>query len=470
MIKSLKHYCGLTLLLLGLLPQSLRGQVAGDTLTVSEYLQQVLEHHPAARAAGLLQEQGRMEVRSARGFFDPLLTSGLDEKQFKDKTYYRIFNSEVKATTRLGIGLKAGYDYAQGDFLNPERSVPDGGLWYAGVTLPLVQGLLFDEGRSLLRQARIRQESYQWEQQQLLANLLYEATVAYWQWAGHQQQVSILANAVGVAEQRFSIVKGGFSVGELPAIDTLEAVLQLQSLQSSLLEQTQELVKARQAAIFFYWDEAGEAYWNDSWQPMPLQNTGLADSLQNNPPINIWAETSPTLRQYSFKLAELEAERRWKAEKLKPMLAASYNVISAEAPTENPASYSVNNYKFGVSFKMPLLLRSARGELQLTRLKQQVVNLEQQQKQLEVSNKISALLNSLGLLDQQIKQNQQLAEGYRLLWLGEQQMFEYGESTLFYVNTREIKYLESRLKLISLQMKFKEQEAELRRLLGIDRL
>lgn len=459
------------LLLLGIcLALPLHGQPAGDTLSFQAYAQQVLTHHPAARVARLLTDQGRMEVRSARGFFDPVLSSDLDEKQFKDKTYYRIFNTELKATTRLGIGLKAGYDYAQGDYLNPERSLPAGGLWYAGVSLPLIQGLLFDEGRSMLRQAQIRQERFQWEQQQLLANLLYEASVAYWEWSGQQQQVATLQKAVEAAAERFDIVRSGYIVGELPAIDTLEAILQLQSLQSSLIEQTQELVKARQTAISFYWNESGEAYWEESWQPSPLPTTQLTDSLQADAPVGAWAEASPTLRQYGLKISELEAARRWKAEKLKPLLSANYHVISADAPTENPASYSINNYKFGVSFKMPLLLRNARGELQLARLKIQLTQMEQRQKQQEMNNKLAALLTSLELLHLQNQQNQQLVEGYRLLWLGEQQKFSYGESTLFYVNTREIKYLESRLKLLSLQMKFKQQEAQLKLLLGISKL
>lgn len=473
MTRLLKSFFVLILMLLGLQPLSLWGQGIGDTLSVSEYLQQVLEHHPAARAAALLQEQGRMEVRSARGFFDPVLGSNLDEKQFKDKTYFRIFNAEAKAITRLGIGLKAGYDYTQGDFLNPERTVPEGGLWYAGISVPLIQGLFFDEGRAMLRQARIRQERYQWEQRQLLANLVYEATVAYWQWAGQQQQMNTLLNAVEVARNRFSIVRSGFAVGELPAIDTLEAYLQLQTLQSSLLEQEQERVKAEQAAASFFWNEGGDPIWQASWAPAPLPPAQLADSLRGpvlqQQPL-LWAEGSPSVRLYGYKLSELEAERRFKAEKLKPALVASYNILSTDAPTENPASYSVNNYKYGITFKLPLLLRSARGELQLARLKIQSAALEQRQKRLEVTNKLNALLASLQLLQDQIQLNWQLVEGYRLLWLGERQKFDYGESTLFYVNTRELKYLESRLKLLSLQVKFLDQEAELKRLLGISKL
>lgn len=468
-MKSMLRPLLLCFVLLAATPGVVRAQMGPDTLTLGEYLQQVMEHHPAARTAALLNEQARMEVRSARGFFDPVLGAAYDEKQFKDKTYYRVFGSEVKVATRLGVGLKAGYDYAQGPFLNQEKTVPQNGLWYAGVTLPLIQGLFFDEGRALLRQANIRQERYRWEQQQLLASLLYEATAAYWEWSGQHQQLVTLRQALRAAEQRFRIVKGGFAVDELPAIDTLEAYLQLQTLQSTLLEQQQQLVKAELAAASFFWSQGGDPLWESYLLPMPLPPPVLPDSLSTAAQVQTlaWAEETPDVRLYEFKLAELEAERRWKAEKLRPQLLASYNILSSEPPTESPASYSLNNYKLGVSFKMPLLLRGERGELALTRLKIQTAALQQRQKRLEVSNKLEALFTSLQLLQEQIQLNLRLVEGYRLMWLGEQRKFEYGESTLFLVNNREIKYLESRLKLTSLQVKFQEQEAALKNLLGI---
>ncbi|WP_161622732.1 TolC family protein [Cesiribacter andamanensis] len=466
-MRLLSLLLGATALLLLSLGAS--AQQGADTLYLSEYLQQVSQHHPLARAARLMEEQGRMEVRAARGFFDPELGGTFDEKRYKDRTYYRIFSSDLKVNTRLGLDLKAGYDYAQGYYLNPERTVPDDGLWYAGVSLPLAQGLFFDEGRAALRAARIRQQRFQWEQRQQLANLLYEATVAYWTWAGHRQQVQTLQNALQVARQRYQLVQGGFATEELPAIDTLEAFVQLQTLQSQLLEEEQALIKAEQEVASFYWSEEGTPLWQSQFTPSPLPPASLPDSLYGtaSPAPLALAEGSPALRYYGFRLEELEADRRWKAEKLKPSLQASYNLLSSEPPLEGASSYSVNNYKFGVNFKMPLLLRNARGELQLSRLKLEATALEQRQKRLELTTKLEALLGSLELLQQQVQQNQQLAEGYRRLWQAEQQKFEFGESTLFYVNARELKYLESRLKLFSLQVKFQQQQAELKRMLGL---
>ena len=130
--------------------------MAQDTLRFEQFLQGVLAQHPAAQAASLLEAQGRMEIRAARGAFDPQLGGYYDQKQFKGTEYWQRYGGELKLPTRLGLGLKAGYDAAEGYYLNPEASLPENGLWYAGITLPLGQGLFFDEGRAGLRTASWR--------------------------------------------------------------------------------------------------------------------------------------------------------------------------------------------------------------------------------------------------------------------------------------------------------------------------
>lgn len=461
------------LILLLLIPFSLKAQ---DTLRFDRFMQRVLGQHPAAQATRLLQEQGRLEIRAARGAFDPQLGGYYDQKQFQDKEYWQRYGGELKLPTRLGIGLKAGYDFAEGTYLNPEFNMPANGLWYAGINVPLGQGLFFDEGRAGLRAAQIRQQGYSVQQQQELAELASAAANTYWQWAGAWEQVSLLENALEAAQNRYVLVFGGYEVGELPAIDTLEAGIQLQNLQSQLVGQLQNLQKAEMALAAFSWRSSSEpAPWQQA-RPQPMPPTQLSDSLlvllpnwpaPDSSQLLQLTSTAPSLRMYQYKLEELETDRRWKAEKLKPKLDASYNLLSAQDLSEVPAAYRWDNYKLGASLKFPLLLRQERGNLQLARLKIQRTELQQRQKRIEVRNKLAAQLQSLDLLNEQIALARKTAAGYRRLWEAEIIQFELGESTLFYVNARELKYVESQQKLIELQVKYLSQEAELKALLGI---
>jgi len=59
-----------------------------DTLRLESFLDWVRSYHPVARQADITLEMGAMEVRTARGAFDPLLFGNLDQKTFKDTEYY----------------------------------------------------------------------------------------------------------------------------------------------------------------------------------------------------------------------------------------------------------------------------------------------------------------------------------------------------------------------------------------------
>ena len=59
-----------------------------DTLWYDDFMQMVKSNHPDAINANLIQEQADLQLRAARGAFDPELVSKYKEKYFQDKFYY----------------------------------------------------------------------------------------------------------------------------------------------------------------------------------------------------------------------------------------------------------------------------------------------------------------------------------------------------------------------------------------------
>ena len=88
-----------------------------------------------------------------------------------DKDFYeRNPNTGQKIPTWFGVDFKAGYEINKGQFISEEHATPGSGLWYAGVDIPLGQGLLFDERRSTILQAKIFQKNSE-NEQKLIINL-----------------------------------------------------------------------------------------------------------------------------------------------------------------------------------------------------------------------------------------------------------------------------------------------------------
>jgi outer membrane protein TolC len=113
----------------------------------------------------------------------------------------------------------------------------------------------------------------------------------------------------------------------------------------------------------------------------------------------------------------------------------------------------LNNYKWGFTFSVPVLLRKERGGLQMAKIKLQDASYERERKTIVLTNKIKSNEQELILLNQQITSYQQTVKGYEQLLYAENTLFETGESSLFLVNTRETNTINARLKLVDIQTK-----------------
>ena len=157
------------------------------------------------------------------------------------------------------------------------------------------------------------------------------------------------------------------------------------------------------------------------------------------------AETHPVLKVYTAKLAQLTIDERLKREKLKPKLNAHYNVLS------NGLAFTplfTDNYKWGLSFSTSTLFRAEKGDVQLAKIKIENTQLLREQKALELKNKLLLALNELDNAVIQLDLSTKMVDNYRQLLVLENNRFQLGESSLFLLNSREMKLIEAQIKLV----------------------
>ncbi len=444
------------LLLLAFLPTCLSAQ--SDSIRVlafDAFMAMVRAYHPLAKQADLQILKGEAAVLQAKGAFDPYAFTGIDQKYFKNDQYYSLLDGGVKIPTRLGLELKAGYEQNQGIYRNPENNTPDGGLWYAGISLPLGQGLFIDQRRAALRQAQLYQRSTIAERQILLNELFYEAGKSYWDWCFAFNILGVFENALALAQQRFDAVRQGALLGDRPAVDTVEAGIHLQNRMVSLQQARLELANAAAKLSVFLWTDTSlplELAANTKPVSLDPQSAQIVDpdfyTQLENLSIN-----HPELQQYRYKLDQLGVEKRWKQEQLKPRLNLNYYPISEPVNGDPLAAYSVNNYKWGLEFSMPIFLRKARGSLRLAELKIQEAQFELFTKNATFSYKLIAALNEWDSTQEQAEGYAKIVQDYGILLNAERQLFSLGESSLFLVNAREVGYISAQVKLLELLAK-----------------
>lgn len=437
------------------------------TWSQDAFLQQVRNNHPFAKQATLLDAEAEATLLAARGGFDPKVYGDWERKSFDGKNYFNIAEGGVKLPTWYGIEGKLGYNYSSGINLNPENKLPADGQAVLGLSLPLLQGLVMDERRAGLYQARIFQRANVAEQRQILNDLLYDAAKAYWDWSLADAWVQTYREAVRNAEVRLDGIRGSWEQGDRPAIDTLEALIQVQDRR---LELNAAQLHFRNATLMlqnFNWENGQAVAVDSTIRPVPLAEALLANAIVLAPTDTLAAQ-HPAVQGYRFKLESLDVERRLKREALKPRLDVSYNLLGDgfDLSPDN-GDFFLQNYKWGVQAGFPLFLRKERGGLQLAELKIMDTEFQLTQKRQEISNKITAYQNELANLRQQIQLANEMRDNYARLLVGENEKFALGESSLFLVNSRENKLIEAQLKLAKLQAEARKAEAGLRWAAGL---
>jgi hypothetical protein len=434
---------------------SLNAQIDSVVFTYNEYLLNILKYHPIAKQAALKMDMADAEWLAAKGQFDWSWSASWKQKNFDDKLYYRIFQNKLQVPTPLGIDIVGGYDNASGDYLNPERKTGEFGLWYLGVEANLWQGLLVDERRTALQQAKIYQNIAENQKRIILNDLLYEASIAYLDWQQYHAVERTIMESIDLAKTYLENTKITFLNGEKTAIDTLEAFIILQDRIILLEKNRISLTKSKQKASNYLW-------FND----VPLELTSVAKpqaylttifEIKEVSNLKTQVQNHPLIQEKVFKQDYYEVEQRWKEEKLKPKLKAKFNPLLATADNSIVPSYSTSDYTFGLDFSMPIPMRSERAAIQEGAIKIQDLTLDIQNKENEMYNKIIATIENQQQIENQLVLQRQGVQGYLQLLNAENEKFLFGESSVFLINKRQEKYMDGQLKLIELSIKLQQE-------------
>jgi len=131
----------------------------GQRLSFEDYMQWVQDYHPIAIQADLNLRLGQMEVRKARGDFDPMLYGNLDKKEFNQSTYFEKREAGLVVPTWMGVELMGSFEQNNGAYLNSESAGPSNGMVSAGAAVNLGQGLILDDRRATLQKAQLYEQA-----------------------------------------------------------------------------------------------------------------------------------------------------------------------------------------------------------------------------------------------------------------------------------------------------------------------
>lgn len=420
-------------------------------LTYDNFIAQVLENHPTAYRANIVESMGNAAVTESRGAFDPMLIGKMNQKYFDDKQYYSHFNGGLKIPTWFGVSAEAGYDNNSGVYLNPENRLPTDGMWYAGLRVELGNGLIIDKRRATFKKAKLSRESSQLEKRMMVNQLKQDASLIYWNWQRTFQEMNIYQEALENATMRFEATKKSVLFGDKPAIDTVEASIAVQNRYNSLLKATNSFRNAELELEVYLWSEG--------FVPLELENT-VPELTDENDLVTVNQLDSvvlnhPYLKMNEIELSQKQIDLQLKREQLKPKLTLKYNLLSEPVNNNPVANITPSNYNWGASFAYPIFTRKERGGVQLAKLKLQDQELKYKMNAIQLENKIKSTLNDYYLALEQLEVANRLVESNQQMYDAELRLFNLGESSIFMINSRENSWLKSKNERIIAENKVK---------------
>lgn len=435
--------------------------ISSNELTYNEFLGFVKKYHPLVKNANLEINKAQANLMLARGGFDPKIEVDFSKKQFKDKDYYSILNSSFKIPTWYGIEIKAGFDNNEGMYLNPENSVPNQGLTSLGISVPLGQGLFINQRMADVRKAKIQMKLSQSERKLQAIVVLYDASLAYFNWKKNFDEVTLYEEYNKNAQIRFEGIKTSIIQGDKPAIDSIEARIIVKNRILNLEDSRLKLAKAKLDLANFLWLDNNIPFeLSEELIPeLELENT-IQESLKTNDLYDndFSIVNHPKINALQNKIDILNVERKLKANMLLPKVNMGYSYLSEPSYFDN---YQFQDYKIGLDFFFPLFLRKERGSLKLAKYKvletEYTLNLEK----VQLSNKINSQKLEITSLFKQKELIKDLVKDNNTMLNSEERLFSFGESSLFLINTRENNLVSAKLSKIALENRFYVSNSEL---------
>lgn len=441
---------------------------AQDTLTIlteAQFLDLVRSNHPVAKQASLLVDEAKARLLAVRGNFDPVISVDNDRKVFNQKDYFNYFNAELVVPTWMGVELYGGIEDNTGDFINTERTTNQSS--YAGISVPLLKDLVLDQRRAVLQQAKLFSLQSLAERRLQINDLLLEASLSYMEWARDHYLLQILDTTIRLNEERYQLVLNAYKQGDRAAMDTSEALAQLQSFEQMREEARLNYQKSSLYLSNYLWSENNKPLFLKTSTLPDIAWVNLASTAPNLFSLDQWVNTTlgqhPKIAVIDYKIQALKVERELKFQSLLPKADLKYNFLQRGYDMWGGLGgpFMENNYKFGFNISVPIPNRGGFGAYRAARIKIKAAELDRENIRWQLENKVRYQYNEVFNLSRQVDIFSKAYFNYIALLNAEKLKFSLGETTLFILNARENKALETLQKLIAIKAKYLQSFAKL---------
>ncbi len=408
--------------------------------TLAEVLESTEEHHPQVRAALASLEAAEGQAQAADGGFDPVLSAYGRVQRGAYYEYNRVDVQVRQATPLWGTEVYAGYRYGRAQDPQSDRfpsyygyQTGSGGELRAGVRVPLWRNGPLDSRRAGVRRGELGVDRAEQQAQYTSQRLARQATDAHIAWGVARRQEALRQRLLNLAETRAAWLQSRIAEGLAAEVDALDAERAVLRRRGSLISATRS---RRRAGLYL------SLFWRDA-NGRPQVPAADSEPASEAPPavgapapVEAVLACHPSLEAKRAYVASLEVREDLARAQRGPRLDASFQV-SRDMGEHIESNLEGTVLEAGLSFSMPLLLRTARGRLDAAEATLEAAreSLRYEEESLQVS--MLQLQADGEAAVQSYEQAQALRVNAERQAEAEDRRLQEGISSLFMINQRE---------------------------------
>jgi len=429
------------ILILTLMPHlaSAEALPSAKPLTLGEVLDAALRAFPGLLAAEQRKQVAAGELQTAEGGFDTLLKS---QNRWSVAGLYENRNYDVtieQPTGLWGTTFFGGWRRGSGQYpiYEGKSQTADDGEARIGVNIPLWRNREIDRRRASLQQAELGQLVAGHEFDQVLLEVRRQASHRYWDGLLAGLRVRTAGQLLQVAEQRNDGILQRVAAGDIADFEALDN-------QRAIIERRERWVAAKrmleQAAIqlSLYWRDA------DGQPQLPTDEILPNDFPVAEPKIDADFESAlslarqqrPELHRLQLQSQQTETELALQNDQRNP--GVDFSVMGARDIGYAKDKINRDELYVGLNIEIPLQQRVAGGRAQAAAANLRRLRWERTGAEDRIAAEIKDVLSALSAARQRVGLSQQQLQAARKLEDGERTRFDLGETTLLFVNLREI--------------------------------
>jgi outer membrane protein TolC len=426
-----------------------------DSLTLGQFLRRVLAANPLAESALLEQAIAQAELQSALGGFDPMLRANYDFKEEASKEKFSKIDADVEVPLNALFGpkVKAGFVRGIGPSVSSESVTPLGGYLDVGLAVPLWQGVQTDRRRTALEKANLRPLLANAVQQLELNALVRSAALQYWSWTEAFEQLAIAQAVLDISVSRVNFIATRARRGEVAPLDSIEALQEVERRRGDAFRSQRAFEQAGIDLAVFLWAGTGADFRRGLAKSQELsEHPSAMPALPVVEQAQIAAERTnaltlrPEMQRIEYNRQNTTLDLNLARESQKPFIETKVDWLY---PVSGGAGTSLDNFKIGANFSMPLLFRTANAQVDLLSIAIDRVELQRAQTGRLVQADVDNAVNALQRAQDRVRAAEREVYFATLMEEGERKRFTAGEATLLVVNLRERAAAEARTRLVT---------------------